>query len=259
MVVLLAGLANPAFAQNLAVVTTNEPGWMKVGEITASFKTTNESIIVLGADEFESIKLKVTDAPIEIERLQVFYESGDMEEVRVAHQLKEGGETKAIKLEHPERDIKKVAFTYKTSENYKGERATVELHGLKTPRQGDHNDGLPDGQTTKKTGKEVEDAGEKLDNEREKAAEEAKELKEEARETERDAERNADKAEENAEAAARKTEKDVANVKDKVYAGKRGPQGQTVYIDKTSRYYYITEDEQKVYLSKAELKDSKKD
>jgi hypothetical protein len=266
MIVLLASSVNIALAQKPAVVTTNEPGWMKIGEITASFRSTNESIVVLGADEFESIRLKVTDAPLEIERLQVFYESGEMEDVNVANQLKAGGQTRVIKLEQPERDIKKVAFTYKTAPNYKGDKATVELHGLKTARQGDHNDGLPNGAKATKTADDVQDAAEKLDDEREEAAEQAKEVKEEAKEEAREAERDAERAPQKAERKSNETgselKEDAANagakIKDKVYEGKGGPQGQTIYIDKHSRYYYINGDAKKIYITKSEMKDIKK-
>src|SRR3954464_2563736 len=90
--VLASFCVNGSFAQKPAVVTTNAPGWHKVGEITANFKNQTESIVVLGADEFTAIKLKVIDAPIHIQRVQVFYESGDMEEMAVAKQLQKGEE-----------------------------------------------------------------------------------------------------------------------------------------------------------------------
>jgi hypothetical protein len=101
-----------AFGQKPSVVTDNEPGWRKIGETTASFKSQNESIHVIGADEFAAIKLKVTDAPLEITRLQVFYESGDMEEIDVRNKLQAGSETRTFNLKHADRDISKVAFTY---------------------------------------------------------------------------------------------------------------------------------------------------
>src|SRR5688572_30962802 len=93
VMILILVTAFVAFAQKPAVVTNNEPGWQKIGEITASFKMQNESIVVLGADEFDAIRLKVTDAPIHIERVQVFYESGDLEEINVRNELQAGGQT----------------------------------------------------------------------------------------------------------------------------------------------------------------------
>lgn len=129
--VLFMALANFAFAQS-GVVTSNKAGWHKIGESKADFKAENESISVLGADRFKSIKLKVTDAPINIESVEVFYESGDVEKLSVANQLTEGQETRVIDLKNgASRELKKVVFTYKTVPNSSKDKAHVELWGLK--------------------------------------------------------------------------------------------------------------------------------
>ncbi len=47
-------------------------------------------------------------------------------------------------------------------------------------------------------------------------------------------------------------------VVDEVYKGKEGPQGQTIYIDHGSKYYYIDKKGKKVYVSKSSLKDKPK-
>src|SRR5215207_5495025 len=117
LTVMMGCIFNTTFAQKPAVVLDNDPGWKRIGQVTASFKTTSESIIVLGADEFQAIKLKISEAPIHIERLQVFYESGDMEEIEVKSELGVGAETRVVNLSNPTRDIKKVAFTYHTLPN----------------------------------------------------------------------------------------------------------------------------------------------
>lgn len=111
---------------------SNDPGWQKIGETVASFKTQDESISVLGADEFAAIKIEVEDAPLQIERLQVFYESGEMEEFDVKKRIQAGDESGVFNLKHPDRDIQKVAFTYNTAPNAQGEKANVELYGFKT-------------------------------------------------------------------------------------------------------------------------------
>lgn len=49
--------------------------------------------------------------------------------------------------------------------------------------------------------------------------------------------------------------KGTAKIVDKTYKGKVGPQGQTVYIDNKSRYYYINSKGKRVYVQKAKLKD----
>lgn len=43
-------------------------------------------------------------------------------------------------------------------------------------------------------------------------------------------------------------------VVDNVYKDKTGPDGQTVYIDHSSKYYYVNSKGKKVYVKEAELK-----
>jgi hypothetical protein len=125
------GVVNSSYAQAPGVVTSNNAGWHKIGEVKASFKMENESISVLGADRFKSIKLKVTDAPINIENIRVFYENGESEEINVRSELKAGAETRVIDLKGSSQELKKIVFTYKTLPNAKEDKAQVELYGLK--------------------------------------------------------------------------------------------------------------------------------
>jgi len=129
--VMSAVLVNRAFAQEPSIMLSDKPGWHKIGEVKADFKMENQSISVMGKDRFKSILLKVTDAPINIEGIQVFYESGDMEEFDVKNELKAGAETKKLDMKGGAQEIKKVTFTYKTLPNQQDEKAHVELYGLK--------------------------------------------------------------------------------------------------------------------------------
>jgi hypothetical protein len=129
--VIQALIINTAFAQKPEVAISNKPGWHKIGEVTASFNDQSESISVLGADKFKAIKLKVTDAPINIESASIFYESGESEEIPVSHEMAKGTETRAFDLKSPAAGIKKVTFNYKTTANDRDKKAHVELYGLK--------------------------------------------------------------------------------------------------------------------------------
>jgi len=44
---------------------------------------------------------------------------------------------------------------------------------------------------------------------------------------------------------------------DKTYKDKVGPNGETIYIDKHSKYYWVDKKGHKVYVTKDELKDKK--
>jgi hypothetical protein len=288
---LMAVLVNAAFAQKPAVVTDNDPGWHKIGEITASFKMDNESIIVYGRDEFTKLKLKVTDAPIHIDRVQVVFEEGGTQDLSVATPLQAGGETRVLDLTGTNKEIEKVVFTYKTVDSYKGDRATVELYGFKARTDKSDafrdDDGDNDGETeveeeareakdemkeeTREARDEVREETRETRDEmkeetreaRDEMKEEKKEAKDEFREEKREAKENARETEGNVEEGVENTGDDISeaavnaasHIKDKVYVDKVGPKGQTIYIDKHDKYYYVNDEGKKVFITKLQMKD----
>jgi len=134
MIILLAvaGSFSAANAQQPAVITSDKTGWHKIGETTVNFQKEKDEILVLGADRFASIKFKVTDAPIDLKDLEVYYESGDKQDVKINMPIKMAGESRVIDLNGGERNLKKIVFVYKTLPNRKDEKAHVEIWGLKT-------------------------------------------------------------------------------------------------------------------------------
>lgn len=227
MTAMIFGLAVTALAQKPAVVLSDEEGWTKIGQITASFETETESIVIWGSDEFEAIRLKSTDAPLNIERVQVHYHSGEIEDIQVENQLQAGSETEELHLQYPNKSIQKVSFTYHTTPNYRDEQATVELYGLKR--------------------------GESKDNDNERNNNNR--LRDGAADVRDDASRKADEA---GDGVDRATSVIGAEIKDKVYEDKVGPNGEKIYIDEHSNYYYIDADGSKVSISKAEMRDNPK-
>jgi dihydrofolate reductase len=132
MVVLtLFVFANMSVAQEPAVITSSKTGWHKIGETKADFKTESEGILVMGKDTFKSIKLKVTDAPVNINKVIIYFENKQMQEVPIDGVINAGMESKMIDLDYPSVEIQKVVFTYKSEPSYQGDKAHVELHGLK--------------------------------------------------------------------------------------------------------------------------------
>lgn len=230
------------FAQKPTVVATNEPGWHHVGHTTASFKMQNESIAVLGADEFTALKIKVSEGPLHIERLQVFYESGDMEEIDVRKHFGEGTESQEISLKHPDKDIQKVAFTYKTDSNAKGEKADIDLYGLKT-NQPAGTDSYQD--TRDDIRDEADEAGDEVNEESREAQDEISEETDEVRDDTRNL---GDKIEEGTKDAA-------AAIADQKLKNKVGPGGETAYVDENGKYYIINNNGEKQFITKMQLKD----
>jgi hypothetical protein len=131
LAVLAVVLVNIAYAQKPSVMLSDKPGWHKIGEVKADFKMENQSIAVMGNDQFKSILLKVTDAPINIENVTVVFENGESQDVNVKSELQAGAETRQIDLKGGSPAIKQVKFTYKTLPNQKDDKAHVELYGMK--------------------------------------------------------------------------------------------------------------------------------
>lgn len=118
-------------AQKVAVVTTDKPGWHKIGETTVDFKTDKDVIYILGNDHFKSIILKATDAPVHVDNVMVIYGEGDPENIPVRFDFKAGTESAAMDLKGADRKIKEIDMIYKTVPNWKGDKAHVEIWGLK--------------------------------------------------------------------------------------------------------------------------------
>ncbi|MBA2612058.1 MAG: hypothetical protein H0U95_08810 [Bacteroidetes bacterium] len=127
----VAGLNNSAFAQT-KVVLSDKTGWHKIGETTVDFGKDRDEVSIIGADRFAALIFKVDDAPIDLIEIEVFYESGDNQKVKVNFPIKAPGQSKTIDLNGGERSIKKILFVYKTLPNRKDVKAHVEIWGLKT-------------------------------------------------------------------------------------------------------------------------------
>lgn len=133
MLLAIAGSFGIASAQIPAVMVSDSAGWHKIGEKTVDFKTERDEISVIGSDRFSTIKFKVTEAAINLVSLEVTYESGDKQDVKINQAIKTPGESRTIDLKGgSERSIKKIIFVYKTLPNSKDEKARVEIWGLKT-------------------------------------------------------------------------------------------------------------------------------
>jgi hypothetical protein len=115
-----------------SVVVSDKTGWHKIGSRTIDFKNDKDEITVLGADRFSSIKFKINDAPVNLQNIEVYYESGDNQSIAVNTPIGPEMESKAFDLNGGERNIKKIAFDYNTLPNIKDEKAEIEVWGLKT-------------------------------------------------------------------------------------------------------------------------------
>lgn len=132
LMLLVIAAQTQMWAQKPKVVTSDKAGWHKIGETTVDFKTETDEILVIGANRFQSLKIKVTDAPIKLVSIDVYFDKGDMQSVSIGQEFKGAGETKDIPLTGTgERNVQKVVFRYNTPTDSKGKKGHVELWGLK--------------------------------------------------------------------------------------------------------------------------------
>jgi len=134
MIMILAATVsvNSVYAQKMKVVVSDKTGWHKIGETTVNFDKETEVVEILGADRFAKLQFKVTEAPIHILSIMVYYESGDFQTIEINLPIKAPGESKYIDLNGGERNVKKIEFVYKTLPNRKDSKSRVEIWGLKT-------------------------------------------------------------------------------------------------------------------------------
>jgi len=132
VLILIAGSYGKITAQSPAVMVSDKKGWHKIAERTVDFVKDRDEVSVVGADRFSAIKFMVTDAPIDLQDLEVYYESGDKQDIKVHTPVLSGKESRVIELNGGERSLKKIVFVYKTLPNRKDKNAHVEIWGLKT-------------------------------------------------------------------------------------------------------------------------------
>ena len=121
----------PASAQMPAVVTSDKAGWHKLGELSVSFQTERDEILVVGKDKFKSLRILVKYQAVYIASMVVYYENGDTEDIAVNSEMQAGKESQVFNLKGGSREIKKITFVYKTASNASDEKAHVEVYGLK--------------------------------------------------------------------------------------------------------------------------------
>ncbi|MES2573508.1 MAG: hypothetical protein V4572_01070 [Bacteroidota bacterium] len=130
MLLLVASSAN-LLAQTPKVVVSDKDGWHKIGETTVNLEKESDKILIVGANKFAAIKIKVTEAPIRLESFIIHFDNDEKRDVKIGQEIKNQGETAVVDL-GGERVIKQIDFFYHTIGQGKDKKAHVEVWGLKT-------------------------------------------------------------------------------------------------------------------------------
>ncbi len=106
--------------------------WKFLGRTQAGRAADHDVIVVAGPyDHFRKLKFKVTDAPLQMQRMLVRYDDGGRpEEIETRFEIPQGGESRVIDLKGGKRKLKSIEFWYDTKGWLHG-KADVTLVGMK--------------------------------------------------------------------------------------------------------------------------------
>ena len=106
--------------------------WRVLGHTQANHSADHDMIIIKGPyDYFRRLKFKVTDAPLQMQRMLVRYDDGGRpENIDIRYNIPQGGESRIIDLRGGKRKLKSVEFWYDTKGFLRG-KADVTLFGIK--------------------------------------------------------------------------------------------------------------------------------
>ena len=92
----------------------------------------DHGVIVTGNsnDDFRKLKLSITDGPLKMYDMKVYFDNGDVQDISIRFHIPQGGESRVIDLDGGLRHIKRIEFWYETKGFRKG-RARVAVWGYK--------------------------------------------------------------------------------------------------------------------------------
>lgn len=102
--------------------------WEVLGSRSVRYNTDHDVITVSSDKWYKGIYFKVTDAPIKINDMKVYFDNGDKFDVSIRSMIRENGHSRTIELPGGERRITKVDFSYETLGSNRG-TATITLWG----------------------------------------------------------------------------------------------------------------------------------
>jgi hypothetical protein len=79
-------------------------------------------------DDFSKIKLRITDAPLHIYDMKIYFDNGDVQDVALKTNFRQGEETRVIDLAGGLRHLRKIEFWYETKGVRRG-KARVAVWG----------------------------------------------------------------------------------------------------------------------------------
>ncbi len=128
-------LLAPAFksmAQKTATPAAQSSGtWQSLATLHAGRMGEHDVLDIAGPhSHFKQLKLKVTDAPLNIKKIVVNYDNGEMESFTTRYEIPKNGTSNIIELKQGDYKLKSIEMWYDTKGLLKG-KAHVTVMGLK--------------------------------------------------------------------------------------------------------------------------------
>ena|SRR5690242_18597527 len=103
--------------------------WFFLGDKSVGFGVDHD-VIHFGnwKDDVRQVKLKVTDGPLKMYNMKIYFDNGTMQEVQLRNRFAQGSESRVIDLDGGLRHLSRVEFWYETKGFARG-HARVALWG----------------------------------------------------------------------------------------------------------------------------------
>ena len=106
-------------------------GWRFIADKTVAFGVDHDVIVTGNTNnDFRKLKLRVTDGPLKMYDMKVYFDNGDVQDVSIRLRIPQGGESRVIDLDGGLRHIKRIEFWYETKGFRRG-KARVAVWGYK--------------------------------------------------------------------------------------------------------------------------------
>ena len=125
----LAAVSVFVFATSFAPVKKNPGDWRYLGDKSVGFGIDHD-VIHFGnwSDDVRQIKLKVTDGPLRMYDMTIYFDNGTTQSVPLRSKFAQGSESRVIDMVGGLRHLTKIEFTYETKGFLRG-RSRVAIWG----------------------------------------------------------------------------------------------------------------------------------
>ena len=115
----------------VSIAVHAQNGWRFIADKTVAFGVDHDVIVTGNTnDDFRKLKLRVTDGPLKMYDMKIYFDNGAVQDVSIRFHIPQGGESRVIDLDGGLRHIKRIEFWYETKGFRKG-RSRVAVWGYK--------------------------------------------------------------------------------------------------------------------------------